>query len=392
MLAFKKTTVMLAALAGLPFGCRVQRTDQGNDSGDSIVSQVLGAGPSTTANAFEFGPGVLVDPDRPAVYLMNPQGGIDAVDLSSGALIWSTVAAAKPLLLHGDLLVAQAEGGGNFDIVTLDTKNAGRLVLVATVDLPEGVSASVDDGLGTSFLVSARRDESGVFVLWRFATQQISGADPGEDAAVRQVSGAARIDLETGRVDPLDPQAVPEPAEPPLPENVARLIETGELTGPVWRAGSVLATIVRARDRTGERVTLRRWEADSGAPLPSVLLFGPELTLRYPSVDSRHLLASKLIDAATSTWGWSIYSLETGERVAEVPVPLAGTPFFIWKSRLIHRSPPLSKHVEGQWISEPLKVRSIEAASGVEIWARSIRDTAYRGPLPPTVPASDSGT
>jgi len=40
-----------------------------------------------TASSFEFRPGVIVDPDRPAVYLMNIQGGIDAVDLVSGKLL-----------------------------------------------------------------------------------------------------------------------------------------------------------------------------------------------------------------------------------------------------------------------------------------------------------------
>jgi hypothetical protein len=98
---------------------------------------------------FEFRSGVIVDSRELTVYLMNPNGGIDAVDLSSGKHIWSTSNSAKPLLLNDRRLVTQAASGAptNFlRIVVLDADN-GRELLATTVELPRDVQAAIDDGL-----------------------------------------------------------------------------------------------------------------------------------------------------------------------------------------------------------------------------------------------------
>jgi hypothetical protein len=65
---------------------------------------------SQSALAFGFAQGVIVDGKGSVVYLMNPGGGIDAVNLSGGAVLATTTRGAKPLLLYGDALLAQAEG------------------------------------------------------------------------------------------------------------------------------------------------------------------------------------------------------------------------------------------------------------------------------------------
>src|SRR5215203_3122330 len=53
--------------------------------------------------------GVVIAPRLGLAYVMHPGGGIDAVDLASGALRWRSDRAAKPLALSGDRLIAQAE-------------------------------------------------------------------------------------------------------------------------------------------------------------------------------------------------------------------------------------------------------------------------------------------
>ncbi len=63
------------------------------------------------AESFELRPGVVVDAARTVVYLMNPNGGIDAVDAASGRVVWTSMLAAKPLFVDGPLLLAQAEQG-----------------------------------------------------------------------------------------------------------------------------------------------------------------------------------------------------------------------------------------------------------------------------------------
>ena len=187
-------------------------------------------------NIFEFRAGVIVNSNLSTVYLMNPQHGIDAVDLSSGALLWSTTEAAKPLMLHGPLLLAQAESATPSNllrIVVLNTQDAGELLLEATVQLPEDVQVAIEDGLGTTFRTSARLHENDVIVSWRFSKQHITGAPPGPDAKVLVTAGALRIDLETGHTDSLRSEEVPPTPEIRLPDEVARLVTLGTLPGPL---------------------------------------------------------------------------------------------------------------------------------------------------------------
>ncbi len=341
-------------------------------------------------NIFEFRVGVIVDSSLSAVDLMNPQHGIDAVDLSSGALLWSTTEAAKPLMLHGPLLLAQAESATPSNllrIVVLNTQDAGELLLEATVQLPEDVQVAIEDGLGTTFRTSARLHENDVIVSWRFSKQHITGAPPGPDAKVLVTAGALRIDLETGHTDSLRSEEVPPTPEIRLPDEVARLVTLGTLPGPLWQVGNVLAAIERTSGKGGGRSTLRRWYSETGQPLPEVVLFGGELTFRYPSADGRHLLASKLLDSPGPVWVWRIYSLETGEHVAEVRNASPAAWFFITGSSLIHEAPPGGRIMNGRLVmDQPLRLHAIDLETSDELWEWPFRDTAYRGPYPPSGP------
>ncbi len=341
-------------------------------------------------NAFEFRPGIVVDPADGVVYVMSQQRGIDVVDLSSGKRVWRTTRADKPLLLSGNLLVAQVDVGDRLRIVGLDTKDAGVLLFQADLELPERVYASLDDGLGTSFSVTARRHQSDLIISWRFFRQHISGVapPPGAPPNVEQFSGAARIDIGTGRVEAVGANDVPPPPEPRLPDNVARLVETGALLGPVYHAGDVVAVATRVSDDVGRRVVLHRWQSANGQPLPDVTLFGSGLTLRYASADSRHLLASMAAESDGPAWAWVIYSLETAEVVAEIRNTMPGAWFFLWDSSLMHESRPSRRLVDGKWLDEPLKLRAVELTTSAERWSWPVRDTAYGGPYPPAPPDS----
>lgn len=362
----------------------------GTVSTESSGDEVRKAG-----HAFELAPGVIVDPDRPAVYVMNPRHGIDAVDLSSGKLIWSTTKAAKPLLLHGDLLVAQADVRNGLRIVTLNTKNAGELALAADIQLPNGVRASIDEGMGTSFRASARIHNGNLLVSWISSDLQMTGAtpEPGMKPLDRQMAGVVRIDLETRRVDQLGTDEVFfVPVEPALPKNVAGLVESGALPGPLWRTGRVLAALERSSADGTERIVLRRWDVKTGERLSDLALFSTELTVRFASADGRHLLASKLVDPAASLWTWSIYSLETGRSVGEVCVPSPAGAFFICGSSLIYESLPHGRFIDGRSIEEPAKLRAVDLDTSTERWNWALRETAYRGSYPPAPPISPPNT
>jgi hypothetical protein len=124
--------------------------------------------------------------------------------------------------------------------------------------------------------------------------------------------------------------------------------------------------------------------------LPEITLPVEGLTVRYPSADYRHLLASKRVedgDPAAENYLWRVISLETGERVAEAHHQVPGAWFFIWGDRLIHEARPQGHLVGDRWVGAPLRLRAIDLKTGAEVWTRPYRDTAYRGPYPPLPPA-----
>ena len=339
-----------------------------------------------TASSFEFRSGVIVDPDRSAVYLMNIQGGIDAVDLASGKLLWRTNRAAKPLLCHEDLLVAQTEppvGQQFLRIALLNTREITADPRFVDIPLPADVQATIDEGMESSFSAAARMHEGALVLSWRYIYRRITGHPPGPDdqALDRKVAGSVRIDIPTGQIDPIDEMvAVPEPE---LPAAVFQRKEAQAPPGPVCRVSNVLVAIERATFEGKQRVSLKRWDAETGEALADVTLFDGGLNFRSVSADKRHLLASRRAASDSRTWEWAVYALETGAKVAELRYDEPGARFFLSGSRLIHETNVTSRLVGGQMVVEPGKLRAIDLETGSEIWIQAIRDTQYRGPYPP---------
>ena len=168
-----------------------------------------------TMSAFELLPGVIVAPDRSMAYIMSPEGGIDAVELAEGTVVWSTVQAAKPLALAGKFLIGQAEpsdAGNELEIVTLDTQQRGQRVVAGTMGLPAGVQVSIDKTLNSSFVASARAMAGEALVSWQAIKRpEIRGIPPGVEetfgletplvlapAVALPTSGSFQMDLSSG--------------------------------------------------------------------------------------------------------------------------------------------------------------------------------------------------
>jgi hypothetical protein len=359
---------------------------QGNNKGKNRVCK--------NQNNFEFRPGVIVDLDGHTAYLMNSQGGIDAINFSSGTLVWRSAKAAKPLFLCDKLLIAQGDSfdrGNILRIAALNTNDVDHPVFEAAIELPDKVLTSIVDGLGTSFHVSTHTYMNDLLVSWKFYRQIITGVAPDKDSKIfdYEAVGDVRIDLKTGHVDSLGPDEKPPLYEPRLPEKLQRLIDQGLVPSSLCRAGNILAAIKRVNDKGESRVTLMRWGGETGETLPEVPLFGPEFTFRYFSADCRHVLASRVIksdNVAETAYLWSIYSVETGTFVTEVRNPMPAAWFFIWQSCLIHETRPYERFVDGKWIQEPLKLQAIDFKTGHRGWEWPFRNTSYQGSYPPKSP------
>ena len=338
--------------------------------------------------AFELCPGVVVDPTAATVYAMNPGGGIDAVSVATGELLWSTQEAAKPLALYGDLLIAQAAGSARssatLEIVLLDALRGGERQLAFSIDLPAGVSGAVDEGMGVAFSAHAAVREGQPVLWWESIERYVKGVAPSPDEALEsRQQGAYRLDLGSHQAVAVDLAAIAA-ATPALPAQVQAWEDSGVLTSGVVRVGNLLSATEVINTAGSERILLKRWDAGTGAPLPDLTLFSGPHILEMHSADRRHLLVAERRDPGRFTeYEWSIFSLETGMRLGQVSHHQSHARWFVAGNIVTYLERPYGHLVQEEWVDEPRKLRAILLGSAAFLWERPLRDTAYQGAFPP---------
>jgi hypothetical protein len=350
----------------------------------ALIGACIVVDTSRIALAFEFAQAAVVDPEKPLAYLMAPEARIDEVDLSSGQILATSTKGAKPLLLHNSILLAQAEPHEQSESLNLVGLNTKDLTVRFETDapLPSGVRPLIDDHLGSSFHVSARFDGAEIVLQWRSVQRRVTGIPSREPASI--AAGWARIDPNTGRLISSGSGEAPV-REQELPVTVRELVNSGALAIKPCRVDDLIVAIQYREEGGAASVVLRRWNARTGEGLPDVKLFGGELTFRSLSADCRHLLASRAMDG----WLWSIYSMATGDKVAEMHMSAPAAQFFIRSDSLFYVAPATVVRAGGQLkIEQPRKLLAIDLKTGRELWSRPLRETAYLGPYPARSPSA----
>ena len=350
---------------------------------------------------FVLSRGVIVDGEREALYLPDPTGEIEAIDLSAGRVLWTSSDAALPLAVEGSLLVAQGEETrpGRLPIVVYDVAAGGHKVVSAVLPLPDDIRALIADEKDRSFRATAKRLGNEILISWTYRQVFIQGVAPvpEEPMPTRIVTGSARLDLGTGaviasaateqRTGVVHPVPVPtmesrRNESPAIQTHAAPSRTVQKLTENTLRSGNVMA---RWEGGRGGPLILKRWDVQSGAPLPDVVLVEKAI-VALASAAQTHLLASERVGAGgpqDPEYRWSIFTIDTGERVTELRRDASAAPFFVWKDAVVFESRPYGYLVGDHWIEEPLKIRSIRLSRGVPTWDRPVRHLEYRGPLPP---------
>jgi hypothetical protein len=293
--------------------------------------------------------GVVVDPASRTAFVMNPEGGIDAVDVASGKVRWQSRAAARPLMMVDGLLLAQAQPGDRREFVLVALAPAGgderrRF----TVDLPEGIQARVAAGPAQAFKLRTFAAGGASIVAWTFESRPLRGVTPGRErptlgqepaalarvAAAPETEGAVQVDVSAGR-------AVPVAFDPDDTQAVAR----SELAALAGAAGS----------------------------------------RRLASVDERHVLVSEpSLDAANwrTPYRWIIADA-AGATLGTFDSSVSLAPFIVLGSRLFYVAQPEARRAGAVMTREPLRLRALDVRAGTELWAVPVADTVYRGKMAP---------
>jgi hypothetical protein len=293
--------------------------------------------------------GVVVSPRHGLAYVMRPGGGIDAIELASGAVRWKSDLAAKPLALADDRLVAQAESRGNaLALVVLDARG-GAARDKMSMALPAGIIASVTDTPAGSFRVQAAREASGLVVRWESAAAAGKAPAQGYLPAVNEgqapsasadvVTGAAVVDLAASSLRVL--------AEP---------------------------SVVSGKSPTLKRVNLEELRAETDAGR------------QFLSADGRHYLISEPVKATEFTlhrYQWTVYERAGGARLGSVPAMTSAAPFVVVDKTLYHTAPAYALVKDGKLAEQATSLRAVNLATSAEKWSAAVRETSFRGPFPP---------
>jgi hypothetical protein len=204
-------------------------------------------------------------------YVPSKDGGIDAIDLGSGKIIWATKDANRPLLATAERLFAQAPVPGKANqvrIVVFDTTDKGKKLQASEpLTFPDWVSIGVAHG--RSFASTARLHQKKLLYVWQARGWYAGGARPTpeiEKAARKAASGVAQVDLDLKKWQDLQGEQIPKGTPQQVPADVQKA-KVGQQTYVVMdRPGPKTfqrLRSLRALDAGGAVV----WEQEIAAPV-----------------------------------------------------------------------------------------------------------------------------
>ncbi len=345
----------------------------------------FGGGPcaakESAAPCFELRPGVVVD--GKAVYVSSSvRDGIEALDPVTGIARWRSDRAVLPLLVHRGRLIAQAKSTApSLAIVSLDVTNPDKDPKIASLALASGVQPLVDDGLGTTFRVSAFGHGQRVIVHWVYTKRTVSGL-PQRNAQPTVVEGDTAFDPVTGALKGFTGAPPSHPmANPPASVRAANTA----LDHPFAPAGNVWIHVSRRTVQGTKRIEVMRWTGGGGV-LPARSFSVKDWLVEAVSRDGRHLAAVTRRAGGrmfVDDYRWTLFDLVAGHPVVSYPAPSSATPFAVIGDMVVRIAAAQAVREGEKLVRKPLRLEG-RSLDGKATWWHAIRDTRYRGPMPPT--------
>ena len=162
----------------------------------------------------------MADADGAKGFVADDKGGVSALDLESGKVLWESKTAGRPIAVEGGRVLVQTRDPKNpqaLRIVGLDVDKGDKAWESDPIVFPDWVSPVEGRGAGRSFHSHARLDDGALLIIWQANSFYWGGAAPSPQiikASRRDADGAARIHLESGKVEMLDAAKAPPPAGP----------------------------------------------------------------------------------------------------------------------------------------------------------------------------------
>ena len=305
-------------------------------------------------------PGGVADPAGGVGYLRT-DAGVDAVDLATGKARWQSREAFMPILTMEEVVAAAGSDGESVRLLLL-AADTGEVRMRSDPLSPVAPVWGVTD---------ARREGGRIRLAWDgWELPRGTPPDPSSPWNGPLAAGSARVDLATGKVEPIRVPlggAAPEP----LPgEDADDLLP--DVGGTMrWEVdGSVAAVALE-----GGRLVLRRWSRESGERLPDVVLADPapprEALAHFRFPDRGSVFLRTATTGASSRW--LVFSAETGAPVAELELTGAEEGMAVVGGRLFHVAPGSTATGPGH---RARALRAVDPATGGVLWEHPLASTA----------------
>jgi hypothetical protein len=320
-------------------------------------------------------PGGVADLAGRTGFVANASGGIDAIDLVTGELLWQTAEAQRPLIASGNRLYATTVSKDNhLRVLAFDVSRKGALLIESKpLTLPDW--ARPTDGPGRSFTTQCRLEKEQLLLVWEAKTWP-TGVKTGQRRLSR---GAFRVDMTNGQVLVLEaPLAGPQP-----PAELDRL--------PVRWQGPVrcqFKALVLEEEGPLQKLLLRTWDR-TGNPVgnPREVFRGQRLLVQ-PTVDERFLC---IRDASSSPenssedqhrFGWTVVSVETAEAVERAPF-IPGTQAIALQSPRLYLlvAGPVRGPIDRPFV-HPRLLQAFDLKTGKQLWERPVEGRQLLPPAP----------
>ncbi|MCI0701328.1 MAG: hypothetical protein L0241_09640 [Planctomycetia bacterium] len=146
----------------------------------------------------------IVSVDQKFVFLPAKEGGIEAIELATGKVVWTNKAGAKLAGASDKLVFAwtgEAKKANEFRLFAMDVTTGKTVGKSDPIAMPGwATTAKVH---GRTFRTAAKTDGEGAVVVWEAGAFYAGGAAPTPEiiaAAKKNANGVAKIDFKSGKV------------------------------------------------------------------------------------------------------------------------------------------------------------------------------------------------
>ena len=340
-------------------------------------------------------PGGVADADGKIGYVVNDKGGINALDLESGKILWTHDGPARPLVAFDKKLAIQVpvkDKQNQVRIEILDTAAKGkRLRESDAVVFPDWASTGLMHG--RSFASSASVQGGTLYLKWEAHASYAGGAPPTEEilkAAKKDADGVAAVSLESGKVELLGKDKEPKVDELKLSDELAKITSQQYFTGSDWVqrpiiVGGTLAALSQENATDGKiKLTLKRWDIATGKAKDSVeLITGKELFLIVPG-GGTHLFVHQALPKdklPDGDYAWWIFSLETGKSVGKIAFEQT-MELVVVGPRVLYAVNGAGKGLPPGTFEQPRTLKAVDLKSGKALWESPLEPIKTLPPLP----------